>query len=116
MFTLSRGMSMRKKFANLALILLVLVAISLSARAQSNPSSVPHWAIVVHQQALKVHDPSSSASVPPGIFPPVLGQTFNSLDPTGIIETYNLAAPTATKLNPFFQSLGTQWPRLRNLP
>jgi cytochrome c peroxidase len=56
---------------------------------------------------MKVHDPSSSASVPPGIFPPVLGQTFNSFDPTGVVETYNLAAPTVTKHNPFFQSLGT---------
>jgi hypothetical protein len=86
---------------------LVFTAISVGAGAQSNPPSVPDWAIVVHQQAMKVRDPSSSASVPPGIFPPVLGQTFNSLDSTGVIETYNLAAPTMTTLNPFFQSLGT---------
>jgi cytochrome c peroxidase len=82
-------------------------AISVSARAQSNPSSVPYWAVVVHQEAMKVHDPLSSVSVPPGVFPPVLGQTFNSLDPAGVVETYNLAAPTVTKNNPFFQSLGT---------
>ena len=54
------------------------VAISASASEQSNPSSVPHSAIVVHEEAMAVHDPSSSASVPPGIFPPVLGQTFTS--------------------------------------
>ena len=53
-------------------------AISASAGAQSEPSSVPPWAIVVHQEAMKVRDPSSSASVPPGIFPPILGQTFGS--------------------------------------
>jgi hypothetical protein len=82
-------------------------AISASAGAQSDHSSVPHWAIVVHQEAMEVHDPSSSASVPPGIFPPVLEQTFTSPDPSGEIETYNLAAPTVTKNNPFFQSLGT---------
>jgi cytochrome c peroxidase len=82
-------------------------AISVSAGAQSNPSSVPPWAVVVHQEAMKVQDPSNSISVPPGIFPPVLGQTFSSLDPTGVVETYNVAAPTVTKLNPFFQSLGT---------
>ena len=82
-------------------------AISASAGAQSERSSVPPWAIVVHQEAMKVHDPSSSASVPPGIFPHVLGQTFTSSDPTGEIETYNVAAPTVTKHNPFFQSLGT---------
>lgn len=83
------------------------VAISVNARAQSNPSSVPHWAIVVHEEAMAVHDPSSSASGPRGIFPPVLGQTFSSPDPTGVVETYNVAAPTVTKHNPFFQSLGT---------
>jgi len=56
---------------------------------------------------MKVRDPSSAVSAPPGIFPPVLGRTFKSFDPTGVVETYNLAAPTVTKDNPFFQSLGT---------
>jgi hypothetical protein len=55
------------------------VAISASVSAQSNPSSVPHWASVVHEEAMAVHDPSSSASVPPGIFLLVLGQTFTSV-------------------------------------
>jgi hypothetical protein len=82
-------------------------AISVDAGAQSDPSSVPPWAIVVHQEAMKVQDPSNSVSVPPGIFPFVLRQTFNSPDPTGVVETYSVAAPTVTKLNPFFQSLGT---------
>jgi hypothetical protein len=86
---------------------LLFLAIPVNGRGQSNPSSVPQRAIVVHQEAMKVHDPSSSASLPPGIFPPVLGKTFRSLDPTGVVETYNRAAPTVTKKNPFFQSLGT---------
>src|SRR5215472_11550240 len=84
-----------------------LVATAVAAQSQFDTSSVPHWAIVVHQEAMKVHEPSSSASVPSGIFPPVLRRTFNSFDKTGIVETFNTAAPTFTKFNPFFQSLGT---------
>ena len=83
------------------------LAISISAWAQSNPSSVPRWATVVHQEAMAVHDPSSLALVRPGVFPHVFGRTFKSFDPSGVVETYNLAAPTVTKHNPFFQSLGT---------
>lgn len=85
---------------------ILLVAICAAADAQSEPASIPHWASVVHQQALKVHDtgPASSST---GVFPPVIGQTFQSTDPTGVVETYNLNAPTDTGANPFFQSLGT---------
>ena len=82
-------------------------AVSAGAGAQSDPSSVPQWAMLVHEEAMEVHDPSDSASVPPGIFPPLFEQTFNTFDLTGVVETYNLAAPTVTKTNPFFQSLGT---------
>ena len=53
---------------------LLFLAIPVNGRGQSNPSLVPQRAIVVHQEAMKVHDPSSSASLPPGIFPPVLGK------------------------------------------
>lgn len=98
---------MRKNSLVGCALAVLFAAISAGAAAQSDPSSVPHWAIVVHQEAMEVHDPSSSASVPPGIFPPLFGQTFNSFDLTGVVETYNLAAPTVTKTNPFFQSLGT---------
>ena len=85
----------------------LLIAASVGAQSQSDTSSMPHWAMVVHQEAMKVREPSSAASVPPGVFPPALGRTFKSLDPNGVVETYNLAAPTVTKLNPFFQSIGT---------
>lgn len=98
---------MRMKFIVGWASAMLLAGISANARAQSNGSSIPHWAIVVHRQAMKVHDPSASVSAPPGVFPPILGQTFNSFDPTGIVETYNLGAPTVAKTNPFFQSLGT---------
>ncbi len=56
---------------------------------------------------MQVHDPASSPAGPPGIFPRVIGRNLQSLDRTGIVATYNLAAPTVTGRNPFFQSLGT---------
>ena len=82
-----------------------LLAVARCAGAQSEQPPIPHWAAVVHQLALKVHDtgPNSSST---GVFPPVIGQTLPSVDRTGIVETYNLAAPTNTATNPFFQSLG----------
>jgi len=55
------------------------VAISASAGAQSEPSSVPPWAIVVHQEAMAAYDSSSSASVPPGLFPSRSRATFTSV-------------------------------------
>jgi cytochrome c peroxidase len=44
---------------------------------------------------------------PTGVFPPVIPQNLPSFDPTGIVETYNLDAPTVTANHPFFESLGT---------
>ncbi|MFZ0659070.1 MAG: hypothetical protein WAM05_10150 [Candidatus Binataceae bacterium] len=82
------------------------LAIGGTALAQNAPASIPRWAQVVHEQALKVHD-FGNTSVPPGIFPPVFGQSFYSLDPTGLVETFNLAAPTITGNNAFFQSIGS---------
>lgn len=41
-----------------------------------------------------------------GVFPPVIARFVPSLDPTGIVETYNLDAPTVTATHPFFESLG----------
>jgi cytochrome c peroxidase len=105
--SISGVFAMRKNLLVSGATAVFFAALSSSVGAQSKPSSVPPWAIVVHREAMKVQDLSSSASLPPGIFPPVLGQTFRSPDATGVVETYNLAAPTVTKLNPFFQSLGT---------
>ena len=86
--------------------MVLLLAVSGNAAAQSDHPPIPHWAAVVHGLALKVHDtgPVSSST---GVFPPVIGQTLQNPDPTGVVETYNLAAPTDTSTNPFFQSLGT---------
>lgn len=41
-----------------------------------------------------------------GIFPAIIQRTLPSADPTGIVETFNAAAPTDTATNAFFQSLG----------
>lgn len=86
--------------------IVLFLAMSGSAGAQSDPPAIPHWAAVVHQLALKVHNTGPSNS-PTGVFPPVIGTTLQSFDPTGIVESYNLAAPTETATNAFFQSLGT---------
>jgi cytochrome c peroxidase len=87
-------------------IAMALLTASGTAAAQTGHPPIPHWAAVVHALALKVHDtgPASSST---GVFPPVIGQTLQNPDPTGIVETYNLGAPTNTRTNPFFQSLGT---------
>ena len=91
-------------FASLAI--LTSFTIAGSALAQTQSPSIPHWAQVVHEQALKVHNVGNT-TVPPGIFPPVFDQSFYSLDPTGLVETFNLAAPTITGNNAFFQSIGS---------
>src|SRR5690348_14350186 len=41
-----------------------------------------------------------------GIFPPVIPRFLPNFDPSGIVETYNLGAPTVTANHPFFESLG----------
>jgi cytochrome c peroxidase len=85
--------------------LVFFVSASGNASAQSAPP-IPHWAAVVHQLAMKVHDKGALNS-PTGVFPTVIGQTLPSIDSTGVVETYNVDAPTQTSANPFFQSLGT---------
>lgn len=98
---------MRTRLFRALTIVVLCASISFSWSSQSKASPIPAWALIVHQKAMQVHDPSNSGSAPPGIFPPVLRRTFHNIDSTGVIETYNLNAPTVTKKNPFFQSLGT---------
>ncbi|MGH7913052.1 MAG: hypothetical protein ACREPW_00180, partial [Candidatus Binataceae bacterium] len=78
-----------------------------SAIGQTNSSGIPQWAAVVHQLALKTAHGRDRSSGPTGVFPGVIPKYLPSLDPSGEVETYNLAAPTITRTNPFFQSLGT---------
>lgn len=68
---------------------------------------IPQWAAIVHRLALKAHGDDFPSASPTGIFPPITPQLFPSFDPGGATETYNLAAPTTTSTNAFFQSLGT---------
>jgi hypothetical protein len=67
---------------------------------------MPSWAVEVHRLALEVHD-RGPASASTGIFPSVIPQDLQSPDPTGTVETYNPDAPTDTRTNPFFQTLGS---------
>ena len=98
-----------------SIAIVFVVAVAAGAHAQSEPPTIPHWAAVVHQLALKVHDtgPGSSST---GVFPPVIGQTLPSLDQTGVVETYNLAAPTNTASQSFFSEPGYQRARVCDLP
>ncbi|MGB6564861.1 MAG: hypothetical protein WBE69_19835 [Candidatus Binataceae bacterium] len=87
-------------------VVLCFVTVVGSAWAQSDAPGISSWAVEVHRLALSVHDtgPESDST---GVFPPLIPQVLPSFDPTGIVETYNLGAPTVTAANPFFQSLGT---------
>ena len=85
---------------------LCVLAVAPKAWPQMDTLGVPQWARVDHQLALKVHE-SDTSHQPPGIFPPLLTRFVRSPDPSGTVETFNLAAPTLTVSNPFFQSLGT---------
>src|ERR1700733_2575054 len=96
---------MRLNLAVGFITMVLLLAVSGNAAAQSGQPPIPHWAAVVHQLALKVHD-TGTVSSSTGVFPPVIEQTLQNPDQTGVVETYNLAAPTDTAANPFFQSLG----------
>jgi cytochrome c peroxidase len=77
------------------------------AVAQSDSPTIPHWAAIVHQLALKDHNAEAGGGGPTGVFPPVIPEYLPSLDPSGAVETYNLATPTFTNKNAFFESLGT---------
>jgi cytochrome c peroxidase len=78
-----------------------------SAVAQMDPPAIPQWAAIVHQLALKDSSAGFFSTVPTGVFPPLIPEYLPSLDPSGVVETYNLGAPTLTAQNAFFQSLGS---------
>ena len=87
-------------------VILCFAAISGNASAQSEPPGIPHFAAVVHQLALKVHD-TGPASDTTGIFPQTIPQVLPNPDPTGTVETFNTGGPTDTATNAFFESIGT---------
>jgi hypothetical protein len=82
-------------------------AIAAIATAQVHSAEIPQWAVIVHQLALEAPLTAPSGSGSTGIFPPVIPKYLPSFDSSGAVETYNLAAPTDTSTNAFFQSLGT---------
>ena len=75
--------------------------------AQTEPPGIPHWAAVVHQLALKAPGAGRATQGQTGVFPRTIQHYLRSRDPSGVMETYNLAAPTHTDQSAFFQSLGT---------
>ncbi len=76
-------------------------------RAQTEPPGLPQFAAIVHQLALNAPVAGVPNNGPTGVFPPIIPQYLSSFDPAGAVETYNLAAPTITGSNAFFESLGT---------
>jgi cytochrome c peroxidase len=87
----------------------VLCALSVAgmAIAQPDPPGLPQWAEIVHQLALEAPGAQGSSNGSTGVFPPIIPQYLSFPDLSGMVATYNLAAPTNTSTNAFFQSLGT---------
>jgi len=90
-----------------SVVLLCVLTNAGRAIAQANPPGIPRWAIIAHRLALGAHDTSLPRGGATGVFPPIIPEYLLSLDPTGAMETYNLAAPTKAGTNAFFESLGT---------
>jgi hypothetical protein len=74
-----------------------------SAVAQMDQPAIPQWAAIVHQLALNDSSAGFFSTVPTGVFPPLIPEYLPSLDPSGVVETYNLSAPTLTAKNAFFK-------------
>jgi cytochrome c peroxidase len=101
------GLSMRIGRILACAVMFCLLAIAGIAIAQTDPPGIPQWAAIVHQLALKAPGAPLARHSPTGVFPPIIPQYLQSFDPSGAMETYNVAAPTDTSINAFFQSLGT---------
>jgi len=86
---------------------LCILASTGTAIGQTDSPAIPAWAKIVHQLALKAHRGNFPGGGATGVFPPIIPKFLPSFDSNGATETYNLAAPTITSRNPFFQSLGT---------
>jgi cytochrome c peroxidase len=89
-----------------AAVMFNVLAMAVGAIAQTDSPEVPKWAMVVNKIAREVPDRGRPGR-PTGIFPPVIDQFLQNSNASGKMETYNLAAPTDTATNPFFQSLGS---------
>lgn len=84
--------------------MLYAVAVASQVVAQPSLSQAARASTAARELAPK------ATAVPPsrtGIFPTIIPQHLQSFDVSGKIGTYNPAAPTDTRTNPFFQSLGS---------
>src|SRR5690242_13035679 len=90
---------LRPKLIAILMSALCFMTVALKLWAQTDPPRVPEWAVVDHQLALKVHDPETSKQLPE-IFPPIITQFVPRFDPSGTVETYNVAAPRIRRLIP----------------
>jgi cytochrome c peroxidase len=97
---------MKARIGTICMSALFALAIGRGAAAQSDPPGIQPWAALVHQLALKTYD-RGDFKEPPGVFPPEIPLELRSHDRDGEVETYNTAAPTNTRTDLFFQSLGT---------
>jgi hypothetical protein len=95
------------RISNVLIALLLVILYANPTFAQTTSSAIPDWAKVDYHLALAEHQPTPSASQPTGVFPPIIPEILTSIDPAGVVETFNLATPTDTSTNAFFQSLGT---------
>jgi cytochrome c peroxidase len=98
---------MRATETLVSVVIVLAIATSGIAIAQTSPPGIPQWAAIVHQLALKAHGRVPSRRGATGVFPPVIRRYLRSADPSGRVESYNLSAPTSARKNAFFQSLGT---------
>jgi cytochrome c peroxidase len=81
------------------------LTISPIAKAQTDGPEIPRWAAIVHQLALQAPVPANR-STSTGVFPSVIPEYLRAFDHSGVVETYNAAAPIDTSDNAFFQSIG----------
>lgn len=99
-----RNRSISPKIAQVAGAILLLLP--LATAAAQNTGNIPDWAVAMHREAMNVRDRGPRAHSP-GVFPRVIPRMMRNPDESGTIGTGNLNAPTHTRSDPFFQSLGS---------
>ena len=100
-------MKTNRVFASAVMLCVLALCPNRPAVAQAGHPAIPQWATVVHQLAMKDSSAGFSPTLPTGVFPFFIPEYLPSFNPDGIVETYNLSAPTLTDKNAFFQSLGS---------
>jgi hypothetical protein len=90
----------------LALLVSALVAPPVLAEVNSDDaaSGAAQRGAIAHAQRMRAFADRESASQ---ATPPFVPHSETDVDPSGVVATLNVAGPTATADNPFFQNLGT---------